>query len=170
MALAAESPPGARGLLFLPYLTGERMPVNDPNARAAFTGLSSDQDIGDMARAVMEGVAFNLRQILDVTRTTGARIDEMRLSGGATRNTVWPQIIADAFELPIALPESPEGTAIGAAMLAATGAGAFASLVDAAASCVRIASTVLPSVNGVAAYTEARERYARLYPASQSVR
>ena len=68
-----------------------------------------------MARAVMEGVAFNLRQILDITRATGARIDEMRLIGGATRNSVWPQIIADAFEMPVALPESPEGTAIGAA-------------------------------------------------------
>ncbi len=169
IALAAESPPGARGLLFLPYLTGERMPVNDPNARAAFTGLSSEHDIGDMARAVMEGVAFNLRQILDITRATGARIDEMRLIGGATRNTIWPQIIADAFEMPVALPESTEGTAIGAALLAAVGVGAFASVADAAASCVRIPSIVLPSVEGVVAYADARERYARLYAATNAV-
>jgi xylulokinase len=169
MSLAAESPPGARGLLFLPYLTGERMPLNDPNARAVFAGLSSAHDIGDMARAVMEGVAFNLRQILDITRTTGARIDEMRLIGGATRNSIWPQIIADAFEMPVALPESSEGTAIGAAMLAATGVGAFASVADAAASCVRIASTVLPSVEGVVAYADARERYARLHAATRAV-
>lgn len=169
-ALAAQSPPGARGLLFLPYLTGERMPVNDPQARAAFACLSSDHDIGDMARAVMEGVAFNLRQILDITRTTGVRVDEMRLTGGGTRSDVWTQIIADAFEMPVSVLESTEGTAIGGALLAATGAGAFSSVTEAAASCVRVASTLLPTVEGVAAYREAYERYARLYDATCAVR
>ena len=168
-SLAAESPPGARGLLFLPYLTGERMPINDPNARASFVGLTSDHDAGDMARAVMEGVAFNLRQILDITRATGVRIDEMRLTGGATRSATWTQIIADAFEMPVSLLESTEATAIGAALLAATGAGAFASVADAAASCVRVASTVVPTLEGVAAYAEAFDRYARLYAATQAV-
>ncbi len=167
-ALAAESPPGARGLLFLPYLTGERMPVNDPHARAAFVGLSSEHDVGDMARAVMEGVAFNLRQILDVTGATGARIDEMRLTGGATRSATWTQIVADAYEMPVVPVASTEGTAIGAALLAATGAGAFALVADAAASCVHTSSAVLPSVEGVAAYADARERYARLYAATRA--
>lgn len=168
-ALAAGSPPGARGLLFLPYLTGERMPVNDPHARGAFVGLSSEHDISDMARAVMEGVAFNLRQILDITRSTGLRVDEMRLTGGATRSDVWTQIIADAFEMPVSLLESTEGTASGAALLAATGAGAFASMAEAASSCVRVASTLLPSAEGVAAYREAHERYVRLYDATRQV-
>lgn len=168
-ALAADSPPGARGLLFLPYLAGERMPVNDPNARASFVGLTSDHGIGDMARAVMEGVAFNLRQILDITRATGVRVDEMRLTGGATRSATWTQIIADAYEMPVSLLESTEGTAIGAALLAATGAGAFASVADAASACLRVASTVVPTLEGVAAYAEARERYARLYAATRVV-
>ncbi len=169
LALAAESPPGARGLLFLPYLTGERMPVNDPRARAAFVGLSSEHDVGDMARAVMEGVAFNLRQLLDITRAAGVGIDEMRLTGGATRSALWTQIVADAYEMPVVPLASTEGTAIGAALLAATGAGAFSSVADAAASCVRTSPSVLPSVAGVAAYADARERYARLYEATQSV-
>ena len=168
-ALAAASPAGARGLLFLPYLSGERMPVNDPHARAAFVGLSAEHDVGDMARAVMEGVAFNLRQLLDITRATGVRIDEMRLTGGATRSAVWTQIIADAFGMPVVPLESTEGPAIGAALLAATGAGAFASVADAAASCVSTLSAVLPSVEGVAAYADARERYARLYESLRDI-
>jgi len=168
-SLAAESPPGARRLLFLPYLTGERMPVNDPNARAAFVGLTSSHDVGDMARAVMEGVAFNLRQILDITRATGVRIDEMRLIGGATRSATWTQIIADAFEMPVVPLASTEGTAIGAALLAVTGAGVFASVADAASACVRVASTVVPTLEGAAAYVDARERYARLYAATRVV-
>ena len=169
-ALAAQSPPGARGLLLLPYLTGERMPVNDPQARAAFAGLSPEHDIGDMARAVMEGVAFNLRQILDITRATGVRVDEMRLTGGGARSDVWAQSIADAFEMPVSLLESAEGMAIGAALLAATGAGAFSSVAEAVASCVRVASTLLPTVEGVAAYREAYDRYVRLYDATRAVR
>lgn len=169
LALAAGSPPGARGLLFLPYLTGERMPVNDPQARAAFVGLSLEHDIADMARAVMEGVAFNLRQILDITRAGGVRVDEMRLTGGATGSDVWTQIIADAFEMPVSLLESTEGTAIGAALLAATGAGAFASVPEASSSCVRVSSTLLPTVEGVAACSEAYERYVRLYDATRAI-
>ena len=168
-ALAADSPPGARGLLFLPYLTGERMPVNDPSARAAFVGLTSEHDIGDMARAVMEGVAFNLRQILDTTRETGVHVEQMRRIGGGARDALWPQIIADAYEMPVSLPESGEGTAIGAAMLAATGVGAFASVAAAASSCVRVASTVVPTLGGVAAYAEAYERYGQLYAATRTV-
>lgn len=168
--LAADSPPGARGLLFLPYLTGERMPVNDPNARAAFVGLTSEHDIGDMARAVMEGVAFNLRQLLDITRATGVTVEQMRLIGGGARSAVWQQIIADAFEMPVSPLESAEGTAIGAALLAATGVGAFASVADAASSCVRVASTVVPTLEGVAAYAAAYERYGRMYDAVRMIR
>jgi xylulokinase len=168
-ALAAESPPGARGLLFQPYLNGERMPVNDPDARAVFVGLSSEHDAGDMARAVMEGVAFNLRQLLDITRAASVRIDEMRLTGRGVMSDLWTQIIADAYEMPVARTVSSEGAAVGAALLAATGAGAFASAEAATQACVRTSSVTLPSVEGVAAYADARERYARLYPAVRSV-
>lgn len=157
-ALAAESPPGARGLIFLPHLRGERMPHNDPDARAAFIGLSTEHTIGDIARAVMEGVAFNLREILDITRATGAAVDEMRLIGGGARSEIWPQIIADVYGMPVTLLESEEGRAIGAALLAATGAGAFSSVPDAADACVRVGRVIAPRSETEAVY---REQYAR---------
>jgi xylulokinase len=168
-ALAEASPPGARGLLFLPYLNGERMPHNDPHARAAFVGLSSQHDAGDMARAVMEGVAFNLRQLLDLTRECGVPVDEMRLAGGATRNAVWAQALADIFEMPLSLPASHDATAVGAALLAATGAGAFASVQQAASACVRVTSVVEPRADTAEMYRDQYARYTRIYAATREI-
>jgi len=168
-ALAEASPPGARGLLFLPYLNGERMPHNDPHARAAFVGLSSQHDVGDMARAVMEGVAFNLRQLLDLTRASRIPVDEMRLAGGASRNAVWALALADIFEMPLSLAESHDATAVGAALLAATGAGAFASVQQAATACVRVTSVVKPRAETAPLYREHYARYARMYAATQEI-
>jgi xylulokinase len=169
-ALAEASPPGARGLLFLPYLSGERMPHNDPHARAMFAGLSSAHDIGDMARAVMEGVAFNLRQILDLTRAAGAPVREMRLIGGGARSAVWRQIIADVYEMPVVPLDSHDGTAIGAALLGTVAAKAFASVPEAAAACVRTAAPVEPRPETAMVYQEQFERYSRMYGAMRDVR
>jgi xylulokinase len=168
-ALAAESPPGARGLIFLPYLSGERMPHNDPDARAALIGLSTEHTIGDIARAVMEGVAFNLREILDITRATGAAVDEMRLIGGGARSEIWPRILADVYEMPVTLLASEEGTAIGAALLAATGAGAFGSVPEAADACVRAGRVIAPRTETAAVYREQYARFLRGYGATQAV-
>lgn len=167
--LAAASPPGARGLIFTPYLAGERMPHNDPHATASFTGLRSAHDIGDMARAVMEGVAFNLREILDTTRSTGLPVDEMRVIGGGARSDLWTQILADVYAMPVVRMESAEGTAIGAALLAAVGAangaGAFASVRDATDACVRIGATVEPRADAAEVYAEQYGRFRRVYGA-----
>lgn len=165
-SLAAASPPGARGLIFAPYLAGERMPHNDPHATASFTGLTSSHDIGDMARAVMEGVAFNLREILDITRSTGLPVDEMRVIGGGARSDVWTQILADVYAMPVARMESAEGTAIGAALLAAVGAGAFASVRDATDACVRVGATVEARAEVRDVYAEQYERFRRVYGAT----
>lgn len=164
-ALGAASPPGARGLVFAPYLSGERMPHNDPRATASFTRLTAAHDIGDMARAVMEGVAFNLREILDITRATGAPVDEMRIIGGGARSDLWTQIIADVFAMPVVRMESAEGTAIGAALLSAVGAGALASVRDATDACVRTGAAVEPRADAVEMYAEQYARFRRVYGA-----
>ncbi len=162
-SLAAASPPGARGLLFAPYLSGERMPHNDPHATAAFVGLTAAHDIGDMARAVMEGVAFNLREILDITRATGTPVAEMRLIGGGARSDTWTQILADIYAMPVVRMESTEGTAIGAALLASVGAGSFASVRQATEACVRVGAIVEPRAETLATYAEQYERFRQLY-------
>jgi xylulokinase len=139
------------------------MPVNDPKATAIFSGLTSEHDIGDMARAVMEGVAFNLRQLLDITRATGARVDELRLIGGGAQGELWPQIIADVFEKPVGMMASRDGAAVGAALLAATGAGVFASVQEAASACVSVSSVLEPRRETADVYRKAYERFGALY-------
>jgi xylulokinase len=123
---AAATPVGARGLIFLPYLLGERSPHWNPLARGAFVGLAMPHRPDDMARAVLEGVALNLRLILDALRSQVAGIEAMRLIGGGSRSSLWPQILADAFRLPIHLLElKGEATSWGAAVAGGVGVGLF---------------------------------------------
>jgi xylulokinase len=123
-ALAGAVPPGARGLLFLPYLMGERSPHWNPQARGAFVGLSMVHGRAEMARAVLEGVAFNLRIILDAFRSHGAPITALRMIGGGSRSAVWRQILADVFDLPLLRAElTVEATSLGAAIAAGVGVG-----------------------------------------------
>jgi xylulokinase len=127
LSAAAEAvEPGAGGLLFLPYLIGERSPHWNPDARGAFVGLTMSHDRAEMARAVMEGVALNLRTILEAFLEQGARIREMRLIGGCARSALWRQILADVYELPILRPALlAEATSLGAAIAAGVGAGLY---------------------------------------------
>ena len=125
-ALAVDVEPGAQGLVFLPYLIGERSPHWNPHARAAFVGLTMAHGRAEMARAVLEGVAYNLRIILDAFRDQGAPISALRLIGGGARSPLWRQILADVFDLPVLRPKLlVEATALGAAVAGGVGVGLY---------------------------------------------
>jgi xylulokinase len=161
-AAAATAPAGAGGLQFLPYLSGERTPHADPLARGAFVGLTVRHGLAHMTRAVLEGVAFGLRDSLGLVQQT-THVDEARASGGGAASRLWLQIIADVFGLPVRPVATPEGAAHGAALLAATGAGSFASVAEACGRAVRAGAPFEPSSDSTI-YAEAYEVYRRLYP------
>jgi xylulokinase len=165
---AAHVSAGSDGLLFLPYLSGERTPHPDPDARGAFVGLTVRHELGHLVRAVLEGVAFGLRDSLGLIRAaTGSSIPAIRASGGGTRGPLWRQIIADVLNVPIATTATAEGAAYGAAILAAVGAGWYPSVAAACAEFVETTSTVDPS-EGRAVYDAGYETYRGLYPALRS--
>ncbi len=120
---AASVPPGCEGLIFLPYLSGERTPHPDPHARGAFVGLTLRHAKAHMTRAVLEGVSFGLKDSLSLMQQLGVRPDRVVLSGGGARSSLWKQMLADVFETPCALVNSREGAAYGAALLASVGCG-----------------------------------------------
>ena len=156
---------GSAGLLFLPYLTGERTPHNDANARGVFFGLSFAHTRGHLTRAVIEGVCFALRDSLELMRQQGASPREVRAIGGGARSRMWLQTLADVFGLPIATVQPSGGAAYGAALLAAVGCGMFGSVEEAVQACIETDSVVEPDNNAVAAYGELYGAYSRLYPA-----
>jgi xylulokinase len=162
---AAEVPPGSDGLLFLPYLTGERTPYPDPLARGAFVGLTVHHGRAHLTRAVLEGVAFGMRDSLELMRAAGIQPpDQIRATGGGSRSALWRRILADVLGASIVTTPTAEGAAQGAATLAAVGAGWFDTIQDACRALVRIGETTPPSETG-GAYTNAYARYRELYPA-----
>ncbi len=168
VAAAAVWKPGVEGLTFLPYLAGERTPHADPTARGAFTGLSLRHDRGALVRAVLEGVAFGLRDGLDlVAKTTSppTRPTLGRVSGGGARSELWLRILASVLELPLQRTTVDEGAPFGAALLGGVAAGAFADVHEAVAACVRPGAIVEPVAEWIEPYREARERFVALYPA-----
>ncbi len=164
-ALAAITPPGAEGLIFTPYLSGERTPHLDPLARAAFVGLTTRHGIGHMARAVMEGVVFALRDGLEIMRGLGVPIDEIRATGGGAKSPLWLQLQADIYGTPVATLAAEEGPAYGAALLAGVGVGVFADVAEAVDTCVRVAGVTAPNPANGAVYAEAYAAYRTVYPA-----
>jgi len=166
---AARWEPGAEGLTFLPYLAGERTPHADPDARGAFAGLSLRHDRGALTRAVLEGVAFGLRDCLDVVRSVGAAPEVGRASGGGARSELWLKIVASALELPVERVAVEEGAAYGAAMLGGIAGGIWRDAAEAAQACVRPHGRVDPEPGWVEAYREQRERYRALYPALRDI-
>ena len=157
---AAAWPPGSEGLLFAPYLAGERTPHPDPNARGSFVGLSVRHDRGALWRAMLEGVAYGLRDSLELLRELGARPESGRVSGGGARSELWLRILASVLGLPLETTESEEGSAFGAALLAGVRAGVFADANDAVARCVRVRRRIEPEWN----YDDGYRRFRRLYP------
>ncbi len=165
LAEAERWPSGCEGLLFLPYLTGERSPHADPGARGAFVGLSARHDRGALVRAVLEGVAFGLRGSLDLVRSLGGAPEVGRVSGGGARSRLWLQICASVLELPLERVAVDEGAAYGAALLGGVAAGHWPDPVGAVEACVQVHSTVDPVPDWVAVYAGVRERFEALYPA-----
>src|SRR6185437_14309524 len=157
---AARWPPGSDGLLFAPYLAGERTPHPDPDVRGAFTGLSARHDRGALWRAMLEGVAFGLRDSLELLRELGVQPESGRASGGGARSELWLRIVASVLGLPLETTESEEGSAFGAALLAGIHAGVFTDADDAVARCVRPQRRIEPEWN----YDDGYRRFRRLYP------
>ena len=165
VAAAADVSPGSDGLLFLPYLTGERSPHPDPLARGAFVGLTVSHDRRHLTRAVLEGVAFGLRDGLDLMTAAGVPAPtQIRASGGGVVSPLWRQILADVLDAEIATVDTAEGTAFGAGLLAAVGAGWFPSAWAATAATVSVMPAASPGP-GVEPYGQAHARYRELYPA-----
>ncbi len=158
-AEAAAAPPGAEGLIFLPYLTGERTPHADPHARGAFVGLTLRHGRGHLIRAVMEGVAFGLRDALEIIRGMGIPVTQVRVSGGGARSGLWRQILADIFALDVVTVTATEGAAFGAALLAGVGTGLYPSVEAACHATIETAEHVAADPDRAAAY----DRYYRVY-------
>ena len=161
--------PGAEGLTFLPYLAGERTPHADPDARGAFAGLSLRHDRGAMVRAILEGVAFGLRDCLDVVADVGAAPDYGRASGGGARSELWLKIVASVLEIPQERVAVEEGAAYGAALLGGVAGGVWADPAEAVAACVRPRGRVDPVPEWIGPYREQRKRFRALYPALRDI-
>jgi xylulokinase len=170
LAEAAAVPPGAEGLLYQPYLQGERTPHADPDARAAFTGLSLRHGRGHVARAVLEGVGYGLRDSLELLRGIGVEATAGRVSGGGARSGLWLGIVASVLGVPLERTEAEEGAAYGAALLGGVRAGVFADAHEAVAATVRVRDRVDPDPDWQAAYDDGYARYGRLYPTLKELR
>jgi xylulokinase len=170
LAAAAQWAPGAEGLLFAPYLAGERTPHADPNARGAFIGLSLRHDRGALVRAVIEGVAYGLRDSLELLRELGVEADVGRVSGGGARSELWRRIVASALGLPLERTAgAEEGAAFGAALLGGVAEGVFADASEAIAACVRVTDRTEPDPAWTEAYEDGYRRFAELYPALRAL-
>ena len=162
---ASRWAPGVEGLTFLPYLQGERTPHADPFARGAFVGLSLTHDRGALVRSVLEGVAYGLRDSLELLRALGVEPVTARASGGGARSDLWLRIVASVLGVPIERTAVEEGAAYGAALLGGVGAGVFADVHEAVDSCVRVRDVVEPDPAWQDAYDEGYPRFRALYPA-----
>jgi xylulokinase len=161
---AAAWPPGSEGLLFAPYLAGERTPHADPDARGAFVGLSLRHDRGALVRAVLEGVAFGLRDSLELLRELGVQPEVGRVSGGGARSALWRAIVASVLDLPLELTAVTEGAAYGAALLAVGGDPR-----ETAARAVQVRGRTNPDPDWVTEYSALYDRFRALYPALRGV-
>ena len=155
---------GENPVFFLPYLMGERSPHNNPDARAMFFGMSMDTTREDMTQAVLEGVAFGLRDSLEVARKLGIRIERTKICGGGAKSPLWRKIIANVMNLEVEVIESEEGPSLGGAMLAAVGCGEFPDVVSAADKIVKVVDTVVPDPELVKKYNERYAKFVTLYP------
>jgi xylulokinase len=163
---AAQVAPGCEGLLFLPYLTGERTPYPDPNARGVFFGLTLRHSKAHLTRAVLEGVSYGLRDSLELMRALGLSMEQVRASGGGARSPLWRQILADIFDIEITTVSVTEGAAYGAALLSAVGVGVYGSVAEACQAAIQVTGHTAPGPAS-ATYQELYPLYRDLYPALQ---
>lgn len=160
---------GENPVFFLPYLMGERSPHNDPDARAMFIGMSMDTTREDMTQAVLEGVAFALRDSLEVARGLGIDIRRTKICGGGAKSPLWKRINANVLDLNVDVVAVEEGPAMGAAMLAAVGCGEYASVEEAAEKIVRVVDTIEPEPGLVEKYEKKYQKFRMLYPAVKGI-
>jgi xylulokinase len=166
---AATAPPGCHGLLFTPYLMGERTPHLDPRARGALVGLTASHTRADVIRAILEGVAFSLRDTFSIFGEMKVPVRSVRLGGGGARSALWRQIQADVYGHEVEIVEAEEGAAYGAALLAGVGARMWASVDEACASVVRVAKKVRPDAEAVATLNKNYAAYRRVYGATRDI-
>jgi len=163
---AAEAPLGSEGLLFLPYLTGERTPHPDPLARGAWVGLTVRHRRAHITRSVLEGVAFGIKDSFNLIQASGlGAIEQVRISGGGAKSPLWRQIMADVLGAELVTVNTTEGAAYGAALLAGVGAGLYNSVAEACQAMIAITGRTTPDAGATAAYGPYYERYRALYPA-----
>jgi xylulokinase len=160
---AASAPAGSEGLFFLPYLTGERTPHADPNARACWIGLSLRHGKAHMARSVMEGATFAMRDTLEIIKSMKIPVKEIRLSGGGARSQFWRQMQADIYGQPVVTINASEGPAYGVALLAAAGTGAYKNVVEACEATISVVTKTAQKTAAVKSYNAAYPEYQQLY-------
>lgn len=160
---------GNNKVFFLPYLMGERSPHNNPAARATFTGMSMDTTRIDMTQAVLEGVAFAIRDSFEVAKSLGIHITETKICGGGAKSPLWRKMIANVLNIKVHVLDKEEGPSLGAAMLAAVGTGKYESVEAAASQIIHIVSTVEPDPEIAARYEEKYQQFKRIYPALKPV-
>jgi len=169
LADAAAIPPGADGVLFAPYLSGERTPHVDPDVRAAFRGLSLGHGRGDVVRAVLEGVAYGLRDSLELLRTLGVDAHVARVSGGGARSELWLRIVSSVLGVPLELTAVEEGSAYGAALLAGVRSGVWPDAREAVDACVRVRARIEPDPEWQRIYEDGYGRFKAFYPALKEI-
>lgn len=155
---------GENHVYYLPYLMGERSPYNDPNARAAFIGMTMDTTRADMTQAVLEGVAFALRDCLEVAKSLGIQIERTKICGGGAKSPLWKKIIANVLNIKLDILEAEEGPSLGAAMLAAVACNEYASVEEAVAMIVKTIGTIEPDAGLVEKYEARYQQYKNIYP------
>ena len=160
---------GENHVFFLPYLMGERSPHNNPNARGTFIGMTMDTTRADMTQAVLEGVAFALRDSLEVARSLGIHIERTKICGGGAKSPLWRKMIANILNLKVDMIESEEGPALGGAMLAAVACGEYKDVEEAAEKLVKVVGTVEPEPELVAKYEEKYKQFREIYPACKPI-
>jgi len=167
-AEASKAEPGCKGLIFLPYLAGERTPHGDPNARGVFFGLTLDHGKPHMIRSVMEGVAYGMRDSLEIMRGLGIKIDQIRALGGGARSDLWRQIQADIYGTELVTINVEEGPAFGAALLAGVGARVYSSVGEACKKTIKEVRRTEPKKENIKIYDKYYEIYKSLYPTLKS--
>jgi xylulokinase len=166
VAEAAQAPAGSEGLLFLPYLSGERTPYPDPLARGSFVGLTLRHKRAHLTRAVLEGVAFSMKDCFSLLQGAGVgAVSEVRIAGGGAKGALWRQVVASVLGLPMVTVNSTEGAAFGAALLGGVGAGAWKSVESACDATIAVTGRDEPVRDWAAAYAELYPRYRELYGA-----
>jgi xylulokinase len=168
-AEAAAAPSGSQGLFWLPYLMGERTPHLDPTARGGWIGLTARHTRADLIRAAIEGVSYSQKDCLDIIEDLGVAVSSVRASGGGARSLFWRQILADVFGKRVASLESQEGSAYGAALLAAVGTGEYASVPEICRAVIQERESLSPRPRESALYAEAHQTYRALYPALRNI-